>query len=119
MQRTLLLSKIHRANVTERDLNYVGSITIDKLLLKASGMLPNEKVDVYNISNGNRFSTYIIEGDSGSGTIGVNGAAARLVSVGDKVIIVNYALLDESELADHLPRIIVVSDDKNLEFNQV
>lgn len=76
----MLLSKIHRARVTMRDLNYVGSITIDKKLLDASGMKPNEKVEVYNISNGNRFATYILEGEAGSGIIGVNGAAARLVS---------------------------------------
>lgn len=119
MQRSMLLSKIHRANVTQRDLNYVGSITIDSDLLKATGMVANEKVDVYNISNSNRFSTYIIAGEAGSGIIGVNGAAARLVSIGDKVIIANYCLLDETEMKDHKPTIIVVDDEENLVFHKV
>jgi aspartate 1-decarboxylase len=119
MQRTMLLSKIHRANVTQRDLNYVGSITIDSNLLKATGMVANEKVDVYNISNSNRFSTYIIEGEAGSGIIGINGAAARLVSIGDKVIIANYALMDEVEMASNNPTVIVVDDIENLEFYEV
>ncbi len=119
MQRTMLLSKIHRANVTQRDLNYVGSITIDSTLLKATGMVANEKVDIYNISNSNRFSTYIIEGEAGSGIIGVNGAAARLVSIGDKVIIVNYAQMDEAEMAANKPTVIVVDDTKNLVFHEV
>ena len=119
MQRSMLISKIHRANVTQRDLNYVGSITIDSDLLKATGMVANEKVDVYNISNSNRFSTYIIEGEAGSGIIGVNGAAARLVSIGDKVIIVNYGLMTEAEMKDHKPNVIVVYDDENLEFHEV
>lgn len=118
MQRTLLLSKIHRANVTMRDLNYVGSITIDKNLLQAAGMKPFERVEIYNISNGNRFATYILEGEAGSGVIGINGAAARLVSVGDKVIIVTFALLNSEEIENHQPVIIIVDDDKNLKFHQ-
>jgi len=115
----MLLSKIHRANVTQRDLNYVGSITIDSNLLKATGMVANEKVDIYNISNSNRFSTYIIEGEAGSGIIGVNGAAARLVSIGDKVIIVNYTQMDEAEMAANKPTVIVVDDMENLEFHEI
>ncbi len=119
MLRTMLLSKMHRANVTERDLNYVGSITIDSDLLKATGMVANEKVDIYNISNSNRFSTYIIAGKAGSGIIGINGAAARLVSIGDKVIIANYGQLNEAEMKSHQPRVIVVDDVENLKFHEV
>jgi len=116
MLRTLLISKIHRATVTQRDLNYVGSITIDSNLLEASGMLANEKVDIYNISNGNRFATYIIAGEAGSGTIGVNGAAARLVSIGDKIIIANFGLMNEEEIKTNEPAIVIVDDEENLEF---
>ncbi len=119
MQRTMLLSKIHRANITMRDLNYTGSITIDKNLLDITGMKADEKVEIYNISNGNRFATYIIEGDAGSGIIGINGAAARLVSIGDKIIIVNYGLLDEEEIKNHKAKIIVVEDDKNLVYREI
>ncbi|MCF7793001.1 MAG: aspartate 1-decarboxylase [Candidatus Cloacimonetes bacterium] len=116
MLRTMLLSKIHRAHVTMRDLNYVGSITIDKNLLDASGMKPNEKVEVYNISNGNRFATYILEGEAGSGVIGVNGAAARLVSLDDKVIIVNFGQLNEEEMKNHKAKILIIEDDLNQKF---
>ena len=119
MQRTMLLSKIHRANITMRDLNYTGSITIDKNLLDITGMKADEKVEIYNISNGNRFATYIIEGDAGSGIIGINGAAARLVSIGDKIIIVNYGLLDEKEIENHKAKIIVVEDGKNLVYREI
>ena len=116
MQRLMLLSKLHRVVITERDLNYVGSITIDKLLLQATGMLVNERVDIYNISNGNRFSTYVIEGEAGSGIIGVNGAAARKVSLGDKVIICNYGRMTPEEIEGHKPTIIVIEDDENKKF---
>jgi aspartate 1-decarboxylase len=116
MQRTLLLSKIHRAIVTQRDLNYVGSITIDQKLMDASGMKEFERVEIFNISNGNRFSTYILAGEAGSGIIGINGAAARLVSIGDKIIIVNYAQMTETEMADHKPTIVIVEDDKNFHY---
>ncbi len=116
MLRTMLLSKIHRASVTQRDLNYVGSITIDSNLLDISGMLPNEKVDIYNISNGNRFATYIIAGDAGSGVIGVNGAAARLVSIGDKIIIANFGMMNEEEIKKYEPTIILVADEENLNY---
>lgn len=119
MLRTMLTAKIHRAHVTQRDLNYVGSITIDNDLLEASGILPNEKVDVYNISNGNRFATYVLKGESGTGIIGVNGAAARLVSIDDKVIIAAFGQLDEVEVLVNNPNIIIVDDDKNLEFYKV
>lgn len=119
MQRTMLLSKIHRANITMRDLNYVGSITIDKIFLDKTGILPGEKVDIYNISNGNRFATYVLEGDSGSGMIGINGAAARLVSINDKVIIASYGLLDEEELNSYSQKILVVDDDDNKEYHLI
>lgn len=119
MLRTLLISKIHRATVTQRDLNYVGSITIDRNLLDASGMLVNEKVDIYNISNGNRFATYIIAGEPGSGIIGVNGAAARLVSIGDKIIIANFGLMNEEEIKLNNPAIVIIDDDENLDFRTI
>lgn len=116
MTRTMLLSKLHRAHVTMRDLNYVGSITIDKKLLEASGMKVWEKVEVYNISNGNRFATYILEGEYGSGMIGVNGAAARLVSLDDKLIIVNYGQMTEAEILHHKPKIVIIEDVLNKRF---
>ena len=119
MLRKMLLSKIHRARVIKRDLNYIGSITIDKKLLDATGMLANEKVDVYNIDNGNRFATYIIEGEENSGMIGVNGAAARLVSINDKLIIVNFGDLNEEELKDHKTKLIVIENDENTKFSQM
>ena len=117
MQRTMLLSKIHRANITMRDLNYVGSITIDKIFLDKTGILPGEKVDIYNISNGNRFATYVLEGESGSGIIGINGAAARLVSINDKVIIASYGLLDEEELKSYSQKILIIDDDENKKYH--
>lgn len=116
MLRTFLVSKLHRATITQRDLNYVGSITIDKNLLDASGIRPDEKVDIYNIDNGNRFSTYVIEGEAGSGIIGVNGAAARLVSLGDKVIIVNYGQMTLEEYENHKSNVIVVQNNENTKF---
>ena len=119
MQRSMLLSKIHRANITMRDLNYVGSITIDKIFLDKTGILPGEKVEIYNISNGNRFATYVLEGESGSGIIGINGAAARLVSVNDKVIIVNYGLLNEEELKNYSQKILVIDDNQNKKYHLI
>lgn len=117
MLRSYLISKIHRATVTETDLNYVGSITIDTKLLEATGMQLNEEVWIYNINNGNRFSTYIIPGEYGSGIIGVNGAAAHMVTKNDKVIIVNYAMLNEKEAENHQPTVIIV-DDNNKEIEK-
>ena len=119
MLRTMLLSKIHQAEVNQRDLNYVGSITIDKNLLDASGMKPNEKVEIFNIDNGNRFATYILEGEANSGIIGVNGAAARLVSIGDKLIIVNYGQLNEVEMENHQAKIVVVENSENTEYYEI
>ncbi len=112
MLRTMLLSKIHRATVTQTDINYVGSITIDKTLLDKTGMLENEKVEIFDLDNGNRFATYIIAGEPDSGIIGLNGAAARQVSLGDKVIIVNYGMMNDLEIKSNKPTVIVV-DDKN------
>lgn len=114
MLRSFLISKIHRATVTETDLNYVGSITIDTKLIEATGMKLNEEVWIYNINNGNRFSTYIIPGEYGSGVIGVNGAAAHMVNKDDKVIIVNYGLLSEDEAQNHQPKVVIVDDDNKI-----
>lgn len=105
-------SKLHRATITQADLDYVGSVTIDRELLAESGILPGEKVQILNLSNGERFETYTIEGAAGSGTICINGAAARLVQVGDKVIIIAYALMDENEAKTFAPTVIVL-DEKN------
>lgn len=108
----MLNSKIHRATVTEADLNYVGSITIDLDLLDVAGMLPNEKVHVVNNNNGARFETYIIAGARGSGVICVNGAAARLVQKGDIVIILSYAYVVDEEAGTHKPTVLIM-DEKN------
>ncbi len=97
MQRFMMKSKIHRAIVTETNLNYQGSITIDKDLMELADILPNEKVQVLSINNGARFDTYAIEGERGSGTICINGAAARLCQVGDIIIIISYAIIDDEE----------------------
>lgn len=99
-------SKIHRATVTSADLNYVGSITVDRNLLDAANMIPNEKVQIVNVNNGARFETYIIEGERGSGIICLNGPAARLVAVGDIVIVISYAILDFEEAKVFQPTII-------------
>lgn len=105
-------SKIHRATVTEANLNYVGSITIDKTLLLEANILPYEMVQVVNINNGERFETYVIEGEADSGVICLNGAAARLVMPGDLVIIIAYGTFTEDELKNYEPRIVHV-DSKN------
>ncbi len=102
----ILKSKIHRATVTEAHLDYIGSITIDEELIEASNMVENEKVSVYNITNGNRFDTYVIKGKKHSGIIGLNGAAARQVAIGDLVIIVSYAQVDFEEAKTFKPHII-------------
>ena len=112
MQLTLFKAKIHRATVTMADLHYEGSISIDANLLKASGILVNEKVDVLNINNGERFTTYTIPAEAGSGAIQVNGAAARLVQVGDQVIIIAYASMSEEEAKKFTPTVVMV-DEKN------
>ncbi|ASE37411.1 MULTISPECIES: aspartate 1-decarboxylase [Staphylococcus] len=115
MYRTMMHSKIHRARVTESDLNYVGSITIDSDILDAVDILPNEKVEIVNNNNGERFATYVIAGERGSGKICLNGAAARLVQVGDVVIIMTYVQLEESELQGHAPKVAVLNENNEIE----
>jgi aspartate 1-decarboxylase len=110
MMRILCKSKIHRATVTEANLNYEGSLTLDPLLVEAAGLIPFEQVHVLNLNNGERFETYLIEGERGSGTVCVNGAAARLVQVGDPIIVLAYALVPEDELSDFTARIVFVDE---------
>lgn len=112
MLRQILLSKIHRATITACDPNYNGSISIDKDLLDISGMHEFERVEIFNLNNGERFSTYVILGEAGSGEIGINGAAALINNPGDKVIIVNYGMLYDEEIKTHKP-VIVLVDEKN------
>ncbi len=108
MQRIVLGGKIHRATVTQADLHYVGSITIDKSLMDAADLVEGEQVQVVDIDNGARLVTYVIEGPAGSGVIGINGAAARLVSVGDMIIIMSFHQVDDQERATHRPRVVHV-----------
>ena len=108
MQLTLLKGKIHRATITQCDLNYEGSISVDSALMERAGILPHEQVDVLNINNGERFTTYAIPAAAGAGTIGVNGAAARLAQKGDLVIIVAYARMEEAEAKSFQPRVLLV-----------
>lgn len=115
MFRMLMNSKIHRAQVTQADLNYVGSITIDQDLMDAVGIVANEKVHVVNNNNGARFETYVIAGERDSGVICVNGAAARLVQRGDVVIIIAYAYVDAKELAQHVPRVAIMGEGNRIE----
>jgi len=110
MYRTMFKSKIHRATVTEANLNYMGSITIDSNLLEAANLLPNEKVQIVNNNNGARLETYVIPGPRGSGVICLNGAAARLVQPGDVVIIISYALVPEEKAIDHKPVVVFVNE---------
>lgn len=112
MFRTMMKAKIHRAVITEANLNYVGSITIDRDLMDAADILENEKVQIVDNNNGARFETYVIEGERGSGVICVNGAAARLVQPGDIIIIISYAMMEDSEAKNYQPRIVMV-DNKN------
>ncbi|MEO2508881.1 aspartate 1-decarboxylase [Clostridium paraputrificum] len=112
MNIKMLKGKIHRATVVQAELEYIGSITIDKDLLEASGILEYEKVQIVDINNGSRFETYTIAGERGSGLICLNGAAARCVQVGDKIIIMAYCDMDEKEAKDHKPRVVFV-DEKN------
>lgn len=114
MFRTMLKSKIHRATVTEANLNYVGSITIDQDLLDLIDMLPNEKVQIVNNNNGARFETYVIPGPRGSGVICLNGAAARLVQPGDTVIILSYVLMSDEEARRHVPQIAIMGDNNKV-----
>ncbi len=110
MFRMMMKSKIHKATVTEANLQYVGSITIDTALLEATDIIPNEKVQVVNNSNGARLETYVIAGERNSGVICLNGAAARLVQVGDQVIIISYTILTDEEARSHKPKVLFVND---------
>lgn len=117
MLRVLMKSKIHGATVTEANLRYTGSITIDKNLLKASDIFPFERVQIVNLNNGARVETYVLEGQAGTGTISMNGAAARWAQVGDKVIIISYGLLTTAKIRRHRPKVVFV-DDKNRQKNK-
>ena len=110
MTRFMLKTKIHRATVTESDVAYEGSLTVDRDLMDVAGIVPFEQVGVYNINNGERFETYVIEGERGTGVIGLNGAAARKGLVGDLIIIVTYAALAEDELAGYKPTILLMDE---------
>ncbi|MFH8727319.1 aspartate 1-decarboxylase [Streptomyces termitum] len=108
MLRTLFKSKIHRATVTQADLHYVGSVTVDADLLDAADLLPGELVHIVDITNGARLETYVIEGERGSGVVGINGAAAHLVHPGDLVILISYAQMDDAEVRGYVPRVVHV-----------
>lgn len=112
MQIEVLKSKIHRVAVTQADLNYIGSITIDEDLMDAAGLIENERVYIYNINNGERFDTYAIKGRRGSGVIGLNGAAARLAQIGDMVIIVSFAQMDLEQAKKFHPTVIFPKNNK-------
>ena len=112
---TLLRCKLHRATVTECDLHYQGSLAIDAELIRAAGLLVNEHIEVYNIDNGERFTTYVIEGKAGSGIIGLNGAAARKACVGDKIIICAYAAMSIEEAKTHKPRVVILTEGNRLD----
>ena len=114
MYRTMLSSKIHRATVTQADLHYVGSVTVDEDLLDAADLLPGEQVAIVDITNGARLETYVIPGERGSGVIGINGAAAHLVHPGDLVILISYGLMDESEAKSHIPNVVHVDGDNRI-----
>ena len=110
MNITVLKGKIHRATVTQAELDYVGSITVDEALMEAAGIVEYEQVQIVDVNNGSRFTTYVIAGERGSGLICLNGAAARQVSVGDKVIIMCYAQMTPEEAAAHAPKVVFVDE---------
>lgn len=114
MQLTMLKGKIHRAVVKQAELNYVGSITIDPKLMEAAGILEYEQVQIVDVENGNRFETYTIDGEPGSGMICLNGAAARQVQVGDHVIIMAYCQMDAKEAADHKTKVVFVDEENHI-----
>ncbi|KRW92290.1 aspartate 1-decarboxylase subunit alpha [Alicyclobacillus tengchongensis] len=115
MFRTMMKSKIHRATVTQTNLNYVGSITIDSELMAAADLLENERVQVVNINTGARFDTYVIPGEPGAGTIGLNGAAARLAEPGDLVIIISYAMYENADAMQHEPTVVLVDANNRIQ----
>jgi len=114
MRRTMCKSKIHRGTLTGADLEYEGSLTLDRDLMDAADLLPFERVQVVNLNTGSRLETYVIEGERGSGTIQLNGAAARLGAMGDRVIVMSYAEYEESELAAFEPRVVFVDEHNRL-----
>lgn len=114
MQINMLKSKIHRATVMQSELDYVGSITIDEELMEAAGIYEYEKVQIADVDNGNRFETYVIAGEKGSGMICLNGAAAHMVSLGDKVIIMSYVQMTPEEIKDNKPKVVFVDDDNKI-----
>lgn len=116
MLRTILKSKIHRATVTQADLHYVGSLTLDRSLMEAADLLAGEQVDVVDINTEARLTTYVIAGERDTGVVGINGAAARLISPGDLVIVISYAALTESELADHQPSVVFVDEHNHIQL---
>ena len=114
MQINMLKSKIHRATVVQSELDYVGSITVDEDLMDASGIYEYEKVQIADVNNGNRFETYVIAGERAAGMICLNGAAAHMVSLGDKIIIMSYAQMDPSEIKDNKPKVVFVDDENKI-----
>jgi aspartate 1-decarboxylase len=114
VQHNMLHSKLHRVTVTQADVNYVGSVTIDRMLLEAAGLLPGERVDVVDVTNGNRLTTYVIEGEAGSGQICINGAAAHLIRPGDIAIIIAYAQMDEAEARVFVPSVVFVDHENRI-----
>ncbi|WP_327165540.1 aspartate 1-decarboxylase [Streptomyces zaomyceticus] len=114
MMRTIFKSKIHRATVTQADLHYVGSVTVDAELMEAADLLPGELVHIVDIDNGARLETYVIEGERGSGVIGINGAAAHLVHPGDLVILISYAQVEDAEARSFVPRVVHVDADNRM-----
>jgi aspartate 1-decarboxylase len=115
MLKKVLTGKIHQARITQCDLEYVGSITIDEDLLRATGMVANEFVNIADLDNGARFETYVIKGKAGSGIIGINGAAAHLVSQGDRIIIFSMAQMTEAEIQNHVAKVVVCNEDNRIE----
>ena len=114
MQLTMMKAKLHRASVTRADLHYEGSISIDSDLLDASGILPNEQVDVLNINTGARFTTYAIPAPRGSKTFGINGAAARLAQVGDRIIVVSYVAMDPGTARQFVPNVVLLDEHNDI-----
>lgn len=111
----MMKGKLHRATVTQADIHYVGSVTIDETLMRGAGILPGEKVQIVNINNGSRLETYAIEGEADSGIVCLNGAAARLAQVGDQVIIIAYAVMDEREAKIFHPNVLILDDQNRIQ----
>ena len=114
MNRQMLRSKIHRIAVTECDVEYEGSLTLDPVIMREAGMVPFERIDVYDVDNASRFSTYLIEGEPGSGDCCVNGAAARLVEMGDKLILASYCMVEDEDVAAHEPFVVLIGEENRI-----